>query len=115
MNKIKILLLGFAAISAPSLCLAVAAAPPPVTAVEKVISFDNAGSLPASVIASCDFASIKLVADIEREAAVVSNTYRQPAELVGRTTHLHAKVSAHGRTCRLSALSQPLTEYEQRM
>lgn len=116
MNKIKILLLGFAAISASSLCMAIAAAPPLPVATEKVVSFDAAvDQLPASVIALCDFDAVEVVTSIEREAVsyVVSET-----STAGRSAVTYAKVSAYGRMCSLalaaSPRSQPLTYYEQR-
>lgn len=115
MNKIKILLLGFAAISASSLCLAVAAAPPPVVA-EKVVSFDAAVSqLPSLEFAVRDFEAFSVPICIEREAVsyVVSES-----STAGRSASTYAKVSAQGRMCRsnfsASFHGQPLTYYGQR-
>lgn len=78
MNKIRILILGIAAISASSLSLAVAAAPPPVPA-EKVVNLDNAKVVVASevsfAITAADFQAHKiLIASAEQTtSAAVSH------------------------------------------
>jgi hypothetical protein len=116
MNKIKILLVGFAAISASSLCMATGAAPPPPVATEKVISFDSAvADLKSFDVAVCDIEYLKVPIAIEREA--VSYVVRE-SSTAGRSAVTYAKVSAHGRMCRLSVTasprSHPLTYYGQR-
>jgi hypothetical protein len=115
MNKIKILLVGFAAISASSLCMAIAAAPPPPVATEKVISFDSAvADLKSFDVSLCDIEYLKVSIAIEREAVsyVVSES-----STAGRIVE-HAKVSAHGRMCgqvlNASLKGQPLAYYGQR-
>jgi hypothetical protein len=114
MNKIKILILGFASISAASLCSAIAAAPPPVA--EKVISFDAPTPAVSLELAVCDFDALHVALPVDREA--VKYDVRQ---LVadGRTTPSDAKASARARTCSgacsCSHRSQPPTYYEQRM
>ena len=116
MNKIKILLVGFAAISASSLCMAIAAAPPPPVATEKVFAPDLlVDHLPVFDVAVRDLEALKVSIAIEREA--VSYVVREPST-AGRSASTYAKVSAHGRMCRqsvaVSLRSQPLTDYEQR-
>lgn len=115
MNKIKILILGFAAISAASLCSAIAAAPPPPVA-EKVISFDAPAPSVSFDLAVCDVEYLKMPIAIDREA--VSYVARE-SSTAGRSAVTYAKVSAHGRTCggacNYSLRSKPSTDYEQRM
>lgn len=115
MNKIKILLVGFATISAASLCMAIAAAPPPPVA-EKVISFDSAvADLKSFDVAVCDVEYLKLPIALEREDV---SYVASESSTVGRSAATYAKVSAHGRMCGLSAhalpRSKPLTDYGQR-
>ncbi len=114
MNKIKILILGFAAISAASLCSAYQA-PPASVPIEKVVSFDTPAPSVSFDVAVCDIEYLKMSIAIEREA--VSYAVRQ-SSTAGRDAE-HAKVSAHGRTCggacNCSLRSKPSTDYEQRM
>jgi len=116
MNKIRILIVGLAAISASSLCMAIAAAPPPPVATEKVVAPELlVDHLPAFDVAVCDLDAFKVSICIEREAVsyVVSES-----STAGRSAVTYAKVSAHGRMCRQSVAaslrSQPPTDYEQR-
>lgn len=115
MNKIRIILVGLAAISAASLCSAIAAAPPPVVA-EKVIGFDAAvGQLPSLEFAVRDFEMVSVPIAIEREA--VSYAVRQSSIAAGRTG-AHATRSASARTCCAGcncSLKSATTDYEQRM
>lgn len=115
-NKIRILIVGLAAISAASLSVAVAAAPPLPVTTEKVITFDAVvDHLPAFDIALCDIEALEVQMTIEREA--VNHAVPEPS-IAGRSAVTHAKVSAHGRMCGRSAhalpRSKPLTDYGQR-
>lgn len=117
MNKIRILIVGLAAISGASLCSALEISPPrEVISAEKVVALDAVvDHLPALNVAVCDFEAFKMVAAIEREA--VSYAVSEPS-IAGRSAVTYGKVSAHGRMCRQSVTaslrSQPLTDYEQR-
>ncbi len=116
MNKIKILILGFAAISAASLCSAGYQAPPAAVAAEKVISFDAPAPAVSLELAVCDFDALQVAVVLDREA--VNYDVRQLVA-TGRTTPSEAKTSAWARTCSgacsCSHRSEPSTDYEQRM
>ena len=116
MNKIRILIVGLVAISASYVCMAIAAAPLPPVATEKVVAPDLlVDHLPAFDVAVCDFDALKVSICIEREA--VSYVVRE-SSTAGRSAVTYAKVSAHGRMCGLtvaaSPRSHPLTYYGQR-
>lgn len=117
MYKLRILLVGLAAVMAVGLCSVNAAPPAPVSA-EKVYALDRAAESFSNLdLAVCDADALFAAAILEREAV---NYAVLQTSIAGQSASTYAKVSAFGRTCRRVSLaccyrSKPSIDAVQRM